>query len=51
MDWKKVSLFGVAMGIIAALLWWAGVDEVIAILKGARIKYLVLAFLYISWAS
>ncbi|BAD86312.1 hypothetical membrane protein, conserved, UPF0104 family [Thermococcus kodakarensis KOD1] len=44
MDWKKVSLFGVAMGIIAALLWWAGVDEVIAILKGARIKYLVLAF-------
>ncbi|AMQ18670.1 lysylphosphatidylglycerol synthase transmembrane domain-containing protein [Thermococcus peptonophilus] len=44
MDWKKVSLFGVAIGIIAALLWWAGIDEVIAILKRARIKYLVLAF-------
>ncbi|WP_367884081.1 lysylphosphatidylglycerol synthase transmembrane domain-containing protein [Thermococcus sp. JCM 11816] len=55
MDWKKVSLFGVAMGIIAALLWWAGIDEVIAILKDAQPKYLVLAFLMyllglLAWA-
>ncbi|MBP1911302.1 lysylphosphatidylglycerol synthase transmembrane domain-containing protein [Thermococcus stetteri] len=55
MAWKKLSLFAVGISIIALLLWWAGIDEVIAILEDSRIEYLVLAFLVyivglLAWA-
>jgi len=43
MDWKKYSLLGLGLGIIALLLWWAGIEDVIEVLNGARLDYLLLA--------
>ncbi|ASJ11370.1 flippase-like domain-containing protein [Thermococcus thioreducens] len=45
MDWRKYSLLGLGLAIIALLLWWAGIEEVIAILRNARADYFLLAVL------
>jgi uncharacterized protein (TIRG00374 family) len=43
MDWRKIFLFLVGLTIIALLLWWAGIEEVLAILKTSNLWYLLLA--------
>ncbi|WP_297500505.1 lysylphosphatidylglycerol synthase transmembrane domain-containing protein [Thermococcus sp.] len=43
MDWRKAALMGFGIVIIALLLWWAGIEDVLAILKRADIEYLLLA--------
>ncbi|AFL95294.1 hypothetical protein CL1_1091 [Thermococcus cleftensis] len=45
MDWKKYSLLGLGLVIIILLLWWAGVEDVIEILRTARLDYFLLAVL------
>ncbi|KUH33122.1 hypothetical protein APY94_07590 [Thermococcus celericrescens] len=55
MDWKKYSLLGLGLLIIILLVWWAGLKDVIEILKGARLEYFALAILayvaaVIMWA-
>ncbi|WP_297510070.1 lysylphosphatidylglycerol synthase transmembrane domain-containing protein [Thermococcus sp.] len=56
MDWRKVALMGFGVIIIAFLLWWAGIEEVLAILRRSDIRYLLLAgAMYVlgllSWAE
>jgi len=55
MEWKKYSLIGLGLVIIILLIWWAGLEEVVGILKGARLDYFLLAILtyvgaVITWA-
>jgi len=40
---KKYSLLALGIAIIALLLWWAGLERVVEILKGASVEYLLLA--------
>ncbi|WP_206205125.1 flippase-like domain-containing protein [Thermococcus sp. 9N3] len=40
---KKYSLLAVGIAIIALLLWWAGIRDVVEILRGARLNYFLLA--------
>ena len=55
MDWRKASLMGFGLVMIALLLWWAGVGNVLEILRNCNIPYLLLAgAMYVlgllSWA-
>ena len=43
MDWRKYSLIGLGLVIIVLLIWWAGLEEVIKILREARLDYFLLA--------
>ena len=43
MNWKKVGLMGFGIAMIALLLWWAGVENVIEILSNANFLYFALA--------
>ncbi|WP_297534369.1 lysylphosphatidylglycerol synthase transmembrane domain-containing protein [Thermococcus sp.] len=43
MDWKKIGLMGFGLFMIALLLWWAGIEEVVRILGRTRWYYLLLA--------
>ena len=45
MEWKKYSLLGLGLLIILLLVWWAGLEDVMKILKGARLDYFMLAIL------
>ena len=52
---RKYSLIGVGIVIIILLLWWAGIGDVIEILKTARLDYFLLAVLayvasLLAWA-
>ncbi len=42
---KKVLLFTIGIAITLLLLWWAGVEKVLLILRGANWKYLLMLFL------
>ncbi|MCD6524811.1 MAG: flippase-like domain-containing protein [Thermococcus sp.] len=55
MDWKKVLPFVAAVLVIIALVWWAGTEDVVRILKRANVYYLFAALLMyfagiITWA-
>ncbi|ASJ08151.1 hypothetical protein A3L11_02475 [Thermococcus siculi] len=55
MSARKYSLVGVGIVIIILLLWWAGIGDVIEILKTARLDYFILAILayiasLLAWA-
>lgn len=45
MDWRKYSISGIGLLIILLLLWWAGVGEVLGILRKSRLEYFLLAVL------
>lgn len=45
MDWKKVGFLTFGILIIILLIWWAGVEDVIGVLKKARLDYFILAVL------
>jgi len=43
MDWKKIGLMGFGILMIGLLLWWAGIESVVEILKGVNPIYFGLA--------
>ncbi|HDZ35845.1 MAG TPA: flippase-like domain-containing protein [Thermococcus sp.] len=45
MTWKKYSLLGLGLFVIILLVWWAGLEDVIRVLKSARPDYFMLAVL------
>ncbi|ACJ17121.1 hypothetical membrane protein, conserved [Thermococcus onnurineus NA1] len=45
MDWKKIAFLTLGLLIIALLIEWAGVEEVLDVLKKARLDYFLLAVL------
>ncbi len=52
---RKYALTGAAVLVIILLLWWAGIEEVVRILKTARLDYFLLAVVVyiaslITWA-
>jgi len=52
---KKYALIGAAVLVIFLLLWWAGIEDVVEILKTARLDYFLLAVVVyiaslITWA-